>query len=128
MASFAKNAGRTWTWPRASWLPPLPAPEKWFTTRQWQNWRQPCAIQDSLPYIEPPAWYFSIRHLLGAELLADGQAENGRGRLPQGPEPYPANGWSLFGLAQALEAQDKTDEAATVRSEFEDAWSGSDMV
>ncbi len=86
------------------------------------------AIQDSLPYIEPPAWYFPIRHLLGAELLADGQAEAAEAVYRKDLEQYPANGWSLFGLAQALEAQDKTDEAATVRSEFEDAWSGSDIV
>ena len=86
------------------------------------------AIQDSLPYIEPPAWYFPIRHLLGAELLADGQAEEAEAVYRKDLEQYPANGWSLFGLAQALEAQDKTDEAATVRGEFDNAWSGSDIV
>ena len=85
-------------------------------------------IQDSLPYMEPPAWYFPIRHLLGAELLADGQAAEAEAVYRKDLEQYPANGWSLFGLAQALEAQGKTDEAATVRSEFEQAWQGADVV
>jgi tetratricopeptide (TPR) repeat protein len=86
------------------------------------------AIQDSLPYIEPPAWYFPIRQLLGPELLANGQAEAAEAVYRKDLEQYPANGWSLFGLAQALEAQGKTGEAETVRGEFEAAWSGSDVV
>jgi tetratricopeptide (TPR) repeat protein len=85
-------------------------------------------IQDSLAYIEPPAWYFPIRHLLGAELLADGQAAEAEAVYRKDLEQYPANGWSLFGLAQALEAQGKSDEATTVRGEFEQAWQGADVV
>ena len=85
-------------------------------------------IQDSLPYMEPPAWYFPIRHLLGAELLADGQAEAAEAVYRKDLEQYPANGWSLFGLAQALEPQGKTEEAASVRGKFEEAWQGADVV
>jgi hypothetical protein len=80
------------------------------------------ATQDSLPYIEPPAWYFPIRHLLGAELLAAGRAEEAEAVYRKDLEQYPANGWSLFGLSQALDAQ-----AAATRREFEAAWSGSDI-
>jgi tetratricopeptide (TPR) repeat protein len=86
------------------------------------------AIQDSLPYIEPPAWYFPIRQLLGAELLAAGQAEAAEAVYRIDLEQYPASGWSLFGLAQALDAQGEKDEADTVRSEFEEAWRDSDVV
>ncbi|MFN8468925.1 MAG: hypothetical protein U0X20_25435 [Caldilineaceae bacterium] len=85
-------------------------------------------IQDSLPYMEPPAWYFPIRHLLGAELLADGQAAEAEAVYRKDLEQFPANGWSLIGLAGALEAQGKADEAATVRDEFEQAWQGADVV
>ena len=34
----------------------------------------------------------------------------------------PRGGRSLFGLAEALEAQGKTDGAMLVRQEFNDAW------
>ena len=85
-------------------------------------------IQDSLPYMEPPAWYFPIRHLLGAELLADGQAAEAEAVYRKDLEQYPDNGWSLFGLAEALDAQGKSDEAASVRSQFEQAWQGADVV
>ena len=53
------------------------------------------AIQDSLPYMEPPAWYFPIRHLLGAELLAADRAEEAAAIYRKDLEQYPANGWSI---------------------------------
>jgi hypothetical protein len=40
---------------------------------------------------------------------------------------FPANGWSLFGLAQALEAQGKRAEAGVVRKQFDQAWKNSDV-
>lgn len=86
------------------------------------------AIQDSLAYIEPPAWYFPIRELLGSELMADGQAEQAEAVYRQDLVQYPINGWSLFGLTQALAAQGKTADAEITRSEFENAWRGSDIV
>ena len=61
------------------------------------------AIQDSLPLLEPPAWYFPIRQLLGAELLAAGRAEEAEIAYREDLEQYPASGWSLFGLAQRSE-------------------------
>lgn len=81
------------------------------------------AIQDSLPYIEPPAWYFPIRQLLGAELLAAGRAAEAEAVYRKDLEQYPANGWSLFGLQQALEAQ-----TAALEEEIATAWSGSDIM
>ena len=41
-------------------------------------------------------------------------------------DQYPENGWSLFGLATALEAQGRTGEAQTVRTTFDTAWSTAD--
>ena len=81
------------------------------------------AIQDSLLYMEPPAWYFPIRHLLGAELLTAGRAEEAEAVYRKDLEQYPDNGWSLFGLHQALEAQ-----TATLQEEFATAWNGSDIT
>ena len=75
------------------------------------------AIQDSLPYMEPPAWYFPIRHLLGAELLAADRAEEAAAIYRKDLEQYPANGWSLFGLRQALDVQ-----TAALQEHFATAW------
>jgi tetratricopeptide (TPR) repeat protein len=85
------------------------------------------AIQDGLPYIEPPAWFYPVRQTLGAVLLEAGRAEEAEAVYRKDLEQYRANGWSLFGLMTALEAQGKSDEAATVQAEFEDAWQYADV-
>jgi hypothetical protein len=38
------------------------------------------------------------------------------------------NGWSLYGLATALNAQGKTRDAANVAHQFADAWKHSDVT
>jgi TolA-binding protein len=40
----------------------------------------------------------------------------------------PRNGRSLFGLMESLKAQDKTDAARFVRSQFEAAWKNADTT
>ena len=35
---------------------------------------------------------------------------------------WPDNGWSLFGLAESLEAQGKKQEAAAIRKTFDSVW------
>ncbi|MBW2507455.1 MAG: hypothetical protein JRE81_02385, partial [Deltaproteobacteria bacterium] len=40
---------------------------------------------------------------------------------------FPDNGWSLFGLAQSLRAQGKTQEAAEAQRQFENAWRYADV-
>jgi hypothetical protein len=42
-------------------------------------------------------------------------------------ERNPENGWSLFGLATSLEAQDKPAEAREARERFERAWQRADV-
>jgi hypothetical protein len=39
----------------------------------------------------------------------------------------PENGWSLFGLVQALKAQGKTDDATAAEARFRKAWKGADV-
>ena len=39
----------------------------------------------------------------------------------------PENGWSLFGVLQALTAQGKKDDASRVQQRFEKAWSSADV-
>lgn len=85
-------------------------------------------LEDGLPYMEPPLWSIPVRHFLGAVLLTAGR--------PAAAEPiyradlgkHPNNGWALFGLAQSLRAQEKTQEAAAVESRFNAAWGHADVT
>jgi tetratricopeptide (TPR) repeat protein len=84
-------------------------------------------VQDAMNYIEPPAWYFPVRQALGAVLLQDGRAAEAEAVYRKDLEQYPKNGWSLFGLAQSLRAQDKAQEAQWAETGFANAWAKADV-
>jgi tetratricopeptide (TPR) repeat protein len=85
------------------------------------------AVQAELPYIEPPAWYYPVRQSLGAVLLAAGRAEEAEAVYRADLAEYPQNGWSLYGLAEALAAQGKAEEAAAVEEQLAEAWANADV-
>jgi tetratricopeptide (TPR) repeat protein len=86
------------------------------------------AIEDSLHYDEPPTWYFPVRQQLGRALLAAGRAQEAEAVYRDDLMRHPENGWSLFGLAKALNAQGKAPEAAAVDARFKKAWSKADVT
>ena len=83
--------------------------------------------QDTLRYTEPPFWYYPTRQSLGHALLMAGDAEKAELVYRRDLKDYPRNGWSMFGLVQALQAQQKTNEAAQVQRRFEEVWQMSDI-
>jgi TolA-binding protein len=85
-------------------------------------------IQDGLGYMEPPSWFYPVRHNLGAALLEAGQAAEAEAVYREDLKQYPNNGWSLFGLAESLRAQDKTAEADKMQQQFELAWQYADVT
>jgi tetratricopeptide (TPR) repeat protein len=89
--------------------------------------REAVTLEDALHYDEPPAWMIPARHSLGANLLKVGKTAEAEQVYRDDLAQHPDNGWSLFGLAQSLKAQGKTDEAATVQAKFDKVWAKSDM-
>lgn len=84
--------------------------------------RHAVECQDSLEYMEPPYWYYPVRQSLGGALLAADRPAQAEAVFRDDLRINPNNGWSLFGLAQALHAQGKLDSAEHVRRQFETAW------
>jgi tetratricopeptide (TPR) repeat protein len=84
-------------------------------------------IEDSLRYDEPPDWVQPVRHTLGAVLLKAGKPAEAEKVYREDLKKYPENGWSLFGLAKALRAQNKAGEAAGVERRFAAAWKNADV-
>src|SRR5688572_24617820 len=80
-------------------------------------------LQDEHWFTEPPPWYYPVRQSLGAVLLQAGRAPEAEAVYREDLRRNPENGWSLFGLAQALRAQNKTGEAAATEQRFRRAWS-----
>ncbi|EAZ92014.1 TPR repeat protein [Crocosphaera chwakensis CCY0110] len=79
-------------------------------------------LQDNLPYMEPPYWYYPTRYSLATALFQQGKFTEAEAVYRQDLQQHPHNGWSLFGLAETLKAQGKTDEIMTIEKEFKDAW------
>jgi len=85
------------------------------------------ALQDVLPYTEPPFWYYPTRQSLGAALLAAGQNNEARKVFEDDLAQYPMNGWSMFGLAQAMRAEGNDVAADEVLIKFNAVWQFADI-
>ena len=92
-----------------------------------EAFRAGVAIEDQNNYTEPPDWAQPMRHYLGAALLLAGQAEQAESVYRRDLRWNQNNGWSLFGLGQALIAQDKKREAAEVLEAWQKAWAFADI-
>lgn len=91
------------------------------------EYRQAVEIQDLVAYTEPPIWYYPTRESLGAELLANGQGREAETVYRQDLVKNPENPRALYGLAQALHAQRRDKEAASVEERFTKAWAYADV-
>jgi tetratricopeptide (TPR) repeat protein len=84
-------------------------------------------LEDSLVYTEPEEWHYPARQALGAVLLEAGRAKEAETVYWDDLRRHADQGWSLFGLAQALRAQGKQDQAAAVQQRFDKAWARADV-
>lgn len=83
---------------------------------------------DNLIYTEPDDWHQPVRHVLGAVLLDAGRPAEAEAVYWEDLRRNPKNGWSLFGLAKALHAQKKHDQAKLVEADFKRVWADSDVT
>ncbi|MFK7830922.1 MAG: tetratricopeptide repeat protein [Congregibacter sp.] len=90
------------------------------------EFRQAVALEDSLGYDEPEPLPFAPRHWLGAALLEAGWAQQAELVYRTELADHPHNGWSLFGLKQALDAQELRDEM--VELDLGASWARADVV
>ena len=91
------------------------------------NFKKAVALQDDLPYTEPPFWYYPTRQSLGRVLIEAGKLEEAEAVFKKDLEGYPRNGWSMFGLYKVLEIQGKTEEAKQYKDKFDIIWQLSDI-
>jgi len=82
------------------------------------------AVQDSLKYSEPEDWFFPVRESLGAALLVNNDAAGAEKVFREDLDRHPRNPRSLFGLEQALKAQNRDYDAGFVQKQFQASWKG----
>lgn len=83
--------------------------------------------EDALIYTEPADWYLPTRQSLGAILLKAGRASEAEQVYRDELKIYPNNGWSLLGLTQSLQAQNKNQAAQVAQTQFNNAWKYADV-
>ncbi len=84
-------------------------------------------LEDALVYTEPAEFHYPPRQALGAILLAANRAPEAETVYWEDLRRNRENGWSLYGLMQALKAQGKNDDAALVEARFKKAWARADV-
>ena len=86
------------------------------------------ALQDELPYTEPPPWYFPTREALGIALLKAGRPADAEFVFREQLDYTPRNGWSLRGLVSSLRDQGKTEAAREAAIQLEEVWQRADVT
>jgi len=85
-------------------------------------------LEDSLVYTEPSEFHFPPRLALGAILLKAGRPAEAETVYWEHLRRHRENGWGLFGLMQALRAQNKSADAALTEARFKTAWARADVT
>ena len=89
--------------------------------------REAIKLEDALNYDEPPGWLIPVRHSLGAILIHNGRYAEAEQVYREDLARLPENGWSLYGLASSLKAQQKDpSEAAATEQNFGRLWAKAD--
>lgn len=89
--------------------------------------RKAVALEDALRYDEPPEWINPVRHALGAALSQSGRLAEAEAVFREDLRRVPGNGWSLYGLARALELQKNEADAKLFHERFRAIWKEADV-
>ena len=87
-------------------------------------YREAAAIEQSIPYMEPPYWYYPVHQSLGATLYRAGRFREARDAFETALTQSPNNGWVLYGLSASERALGRRTQAATADAALRKAWSG----
>lgn len=85
---------------------------------------QAVEAESAVIYNEPPDWDLPAREVLGGMLLLSDDAEEAEKVFRAELVKHPSNGRALFGLAESLKRQNKTE--VEIQKEFEKAWETAD--
>jgi cytochrome c-type biogenesis protein CcmH/NrfG len=83
--------------------------------------------QDKLAYDEPADWYYPVRESLGAAFVKVNKPYDAEMAFREDLRRNPRNPRSLFGLREALAAQQLNTDAAWVDRQFKEGWKNADV-
>lgn len=84
-------------------------------------------IEGTLNYNEPPDWFFSVRHHLGAVQNEAGKYKDAVATYEEDLKNFPKNGWAYQGLKIAYENLGDKEMANKAQRLFNESWKYSDL-
>lgn len=82
------------------------------------------AIERTIPYTEPPFWYYPIAQSRGAALYQAGRHREARDAFMKALAEAPNSGWALYGLEMTQRKLGNALEARATRAAFDRVWRG----
>jgi len=92
-----------------------------------KHWLTAVEAQDKLNYNEPADWYYPVRESLGAAYMKVGKPYDAEMAFREDLRRNPRNPRSLFGLREALAAQQSETDAAWIDRQFKQSWKNADV-
>jgi tetratricopeptide (TPR) repeat protein len=94
------------------------------TTEAIAYFQAAAGVEDSIPYMEPPYWYYPVRQSLGAALLKAGRAEEAAEQFRAALDRSRKSAWALFGLREAAKAAGDAATEEQAAGAFAKSWRG----
>ena len=82
------------------------------------------SIEKTLPYMEPPFWYYPVGQSLGAVLLLAGKTERAEKVFRESLEAAPNNGWACFGLLEVHKKRGDAEQQSVYEARLARSWTG----
>lgn len=84
-------------------------------------------MEDQLNYNEPPDWFFSVRHHLGAIQIEAGKYKDAITTFEEDLNKLPKNGWAYHGMKLAYTKLNDEKRLKEVDQKLADAWATADV-
>ena len=85
-------------------------------------------IEDGLSYNEPPDWFFSVRHYLGAEQIEAGKYNDAIKTYQEDLKVFRNNGWAQRGLKLAYQKLNNSAKVKEMDALLAKSWATADIA
>ena len=89
--------------------------------------KEAITIEDNLNYNEPPDWFFSVRHHLGAVQIEAGKYNDAIKTYQEDLKKYRNNGWAQQGLKLAYEKSNNPIKVKEMEGLITKSWADADV-